>query len=298
MSTDHRASAVYLQAARTGTISLQSVSNPTPHPRLATDAYGANDAEASIRALRRWAVALLLACVLSLTIIDLLLQRVNLSILYLVAMAVLARLLPRSGMFAMALLLIAVTYLGYFVDVRASLLAGAWGDVVNFRLLNRTLVAGCLLLTGILLHRAQRLRSAERILQPLERDEENRLLFSTVSLSFEQLSSRIVSVLIVILLALGDMLTPGELNFPVLYIVPLVLLAIAGDGALVMLLAPALVLLTFTGFFYGAPVIEQQFVFKVATNRTIAASAIVLFSTAVFFFGQGPTEEVTIRRGI
>jgi hypothetical protein len=153
------------------------------------------------------------------------LTQLNLSIVYALPLVAFGRRLSGIKFAALTALLVALAFLGYVIKTTWFLTSAP--PLVSYRLLNRSLVASILVLTAIALHSLCR-----RVGERTEHDDFDRLLHSVSSLLVALLGAVAAAAILA-----ADLLTPGEYNVPILYGVPIVLIAAAGSERLIWLSA-------------------------------------------------------------
>jgi hypothetical protein len=191
------------------------------------------------------------------------LTQLNLSIVYARPLVAFGRRLSGIKFAALTALLVALTVRGYVIKTTSFLTSAP--PLVSYRLLNRSLVASILVLTAIALHSLCR-----RVGERTEHDDFDRLLHSVSSLLVALLGAVAAAAILA-----ADLLTPGEYNVPILYGVPIVLIAAAGSERLIWLSAIGLALLSVLGFVAGpAPDVAPGFLKWAVVNRSLAVCAV------------------------
>ena len=207
---------------------------------------------------------ILLAC------LDILLPRVTISILYAIPLLLLAKAGYVRPLWRSALVFVLLTYGLYFAKytIWPPETGAAYFD---YRLVNRTFVAVMIWFLAVFMEmwrEAQDLagaRSVDELFDPLDSE-----IQSTLAL--------VLGVPLILLIAVVDFFMPGHLNVAVLYPLPQLACALAGNRRLLWTATALLVVLVFAGYWLG-PASEGAPETFVRINRVL--SAIVLLSLAV-----------------
>ena len=162
-------------------------------------------------------------------------------------------------------LLVVATFVGYAVSMSIS-----WGDdstmLNGYGLINRALVAVVLMTSSAVLAFAAGAQLCDGF-----RDDFDRLLASLVPILIVALSITLVAGIF-----LADLFAPSQYNLPIVYVLPVVLIAAAGSGRLVWIAVPLGVLLTIGGYVYGPePRVNDALFPWLLANRTLAVGAVV-----------------------
>jgi len=228
---------------------------------------------------------------------DLLTMNVNLSILYILPVLLAVRTRSRAWVWQLAVVLVALTYIGYFFGPRAVPESEGWrGMVWNYRMANRTLAAVTILLVAAMAHFWIRLRiSGARPQGPASSADPEQETVGQILRSFEVLGAALICGLIMLCIGLTDVLSPGEFNFPILYAVPLMLCGAARSRSLLWSILPFLLALTLVGFIIGPrPTLTENLFQSLVTNRLLAAAAQVALALLVHvWIGEGDSESLS-----
>jgi hypothetical protein len=202
--------------------------------------------------------------------------QLNLSILYAIPLVAIGR---TSGAARLALLtgaFVNLTFLGYVIKTTWALENAP--PLVSYRMLNRSLVAAILVLTATELHAIVRRRRDRP-----EGDDFDRLLDS-----LRPVLVILLSAFAAVAILAADLITPGELNVPILYGAPIVLIAAAGSDRLIWWFASVLAVLSLLGYLVGpAPDVAPGFLRWAIVNRTLAVC--VVFVLAFFLRSTRPS---------
>jgi len=211
--------------------------------------------------------------------LDLCLFPYNASVLHIIPLLVCAKLNRRRWLVGFGLLLIFLTYLGYFAKVSIH------GRKLSFYMPNRHLVALTLLVVSAILYLWQgvihRLHDGRHV--PFLRSFEP-TIFEEIEQSIARLVILMLCVLMIVLVLLLDLVTPAEINFPILFAIPLVIGAWARSLKLLWTLVPILCLCTWIGFVWGPPASNLIKTIGVSNldlivNRTVANLVILAVAT-------------------
>lgn len=204
---------------------------------------------------------------------DYLTSNVNLSILYSLPILLAARTRSRTWMWLLALFVLLLTYLGYFLGPHFQAGSTGWREMIgNYRMVNRTLSAATLLAVAVLAHYWIGLSRHVGPDTHLSGHDPERDTVNEVLHSFEIFGAALICGLIMACIALTDLYSPGEFNFPILYAVPLMICGAARSRSLLWSILPFLLLLTMLGFVLGPKAAHSESVFQsLVTNRFLAA---------------------------
>jgi hypothetical protein len=248
-------------------------------------AVSVSNAEADIfpssQVRRRMVVA---GLVLIPLVLDLLTTRVNLPILFSIALLVAAQGGDRRLVRRIAIPLALLVFAGYVFEFRDVLFTEPQ-RMLSYRLLNRTLVAIAILLMAGLL--SLQLQFRERVEQgwPAHRRDKGREEFEEILRSIEGLVAVLIAAMLILCVMLADLLVPGQFNLPILYALPLVVAAWSLSRTLLWSLVLILLMLSSIGFAYGrAPTTQVVGMEILLTNRTLALFAIVGIGLALHFW--------------
>jgi len=191
--------------------------------------------------------------------------QLNLSILYALPLVAIGRTLTGKRLTVLTVALLATTLLGYVIKT-CVVLTGRAPPLLSYRLLNRALVVSILILTSVVLRLLYRRTLAER-----RRDDFDHLLESLTPL----LIVLLVFVVTVAILA-ADLIAPGEYNLPILYGLPIVLIAAARSQRLMWGSVLILSVFSMAGYFVGPPPqVAPTFQKWTLVNRVVAVFAVI-----------------------
>lgn len=210
-------------------------------------------------------------------VLDVLVRHSNFSILYIIPLLLCAKLNRRLLLVKFAMLLVCLTYLGLVVrDIHS-------GQPLNLQYIpNRHLVSLTLLVMTAVLYFWQ------GVTLQFRRGANVSYLQSSAPTLFEEMEESISRLVVVVLciiligmLLVLDMITPVEINFPILFAIPLVLATWSRSLKLLWALVPVLSASAWVSFFYGAPMSDyarQRHVTErsLAFNRALANFVVIV----------------------
>lgn len=219
----------------------------------------------------------ILAILMALTIwaVDLSTANVNLSILYPLTVFLFARGGRTAPTWRYTIAVAALAFSGY--------LLGPWPDteqtfrdmLLNFRMVNRSLaVAATAALAwtinlSLRLEMQMRLRRRENIDADLDQG-----IYDEIIRSLEQFSAVVLCAVLTIAIVTADLLSPMEINLPILYAVPLVACLWARKPAMIWVVLPVLLACSFLGYRLGPSLEDTSMIHYILRNRLIAVAVI------------------------
>ena len=227
------------------------------------------------------AASLSLALVISAVVlaIDLLPYRINVPILYILPLLIYARVCKRYGLLVMGGFL-AVLTLGSFVYNNWA----NYDQLYSYRLLNRSFVAISLGTCALILQRWRIFRvSWEEQNTAGDDDTLSGRISSQTVLALKRTVVSALAVIIIIVLLLADFEAPGQINVPILYFIPLLMIGLIYPWRITVLVLIALIGLALGGFFLGRPTtVDHAWYFAVLTNRFLACGGLLLAGGMIY----------------
>lgn len=215
---------------------------------------------------------------------DLLTANVNLSILYILPLLLSGRMRLRVWVWQLAAVLVALTYIGYFFGPRAAHQTQGWQEMVwDYRFTNRTLSAVAILVVAMMVQFwiGMREKNAMSHIATARHDPEQETVDQILQ-SFEVLGTALICGLMMFCIGLADVLSPGEFNLPILYVVPLMLCGAVRSRTLLWSILPFLLGLTLLGFVIGHSPTQPANMFQsLITNRYLAAAVQVAMALLI-----------------
>lgn len=188
---------------------------------------------------------------LAIWIIDLCTSDINLSILYALTVLLFARTLRHARILTAAVVIVFLTYSGYLLGPKPPAAESLRDVLFNVRMLNRGMACVASLAVAVALSQWSRFEArmrrhfAERTLSDADQTTYDELI-----LSFQQLTAGIICSILILAILVADIISPNSVNFPILYVVPLVVCLWSQTPRLMWTLTPLLVLLTLCGYFW------------------------------------------------
>lgn len=229
----------------------------------------------------KFKIALLAPAMLVLFVADLCLPGINVAITYLSFFVLVSLLLHREALYRIAIWLIVLTYLAYFLKPAPAVATTIGG--VDYRLLNRSLVAIVILgLVPVLLRFP--------FFQPKICDSDGRRLdeFDILLAWALPLFTFIAGIVLLFVVVLTDLFQPAQFNFPVIYALFPFVAAWTGSRQILLLSLVTTVSFTFIGYFFGLAPSQQGLAVFLLTNRFLAASVLVIVWLALDFRLRAP----------
>jgi hypothetical protein len=256
---------------------------PSALPPVPPSASSSLDAALGLGTPRDGHIALAFAAlVLPVAVLDLFTFNFNFAIVYVLPLLIVSLTRSATRIWAAAAVLAVLAYAGYFFGLRASDVRG-WGDMVNYRLTNRTLAvvgvlgSAALFNVELTLAAALRRRRDGRVSDEAsdEASDENDRLFDEVMLSLDRFATLAICVLLTATIAGTDALTPMNYNLPILFSLPLVFTARTGSLRLLWQTLAVLLALMAALTFVGPPPAVPAMSVNLTANRLIGGVAMV-----------------------
>jgi hypothetical protein len=235
------------------------------------------------RLSRKMALILTTVLIAGVAMTDLSLSRFyNLGALYMIPFIIATQYVRRSsGVLALAIALVILNYAGMGV----AYLIEDKHEFVQYRLMNRGFVAMAIAGAALLAVFYMRVRDywlrKQSALAPT--DEEVSLLLQVFQM-FEDLVAIIVAVVLAGVTFVIDLHTPQPINMPILYLMPLAVVAITRSVWLLWGSVPVLLALAYFGFHYSPMIkLADDVERRVLVNREVVAGAIIV-AAALFHF--------------
>ncbi|HEX4144896.1 MAG TPA: hypothetical protein VHY91_15435 [Pirellulales bacterium] len=227
-------------------------------------------------ARRGWIVGIAIAMVPCIALAAVFVPNFGFSILYAIPLTLLGCCGQLRAMRWLTLAAIALAFVTYFLKF--------WLDpptsgpqFLSFRIVNRAIMAGMLWLLSKVLgmwYEAERYRQ-----DPLWSDE-----FDRAHGQISAMLGMLIAMPTVVCIALVDALTPGQFNFAVLYVVPLVTCAWVRSVRLLWTLCALLVVLTIGGLFWGPPPAAEEPFQRFFQNRVFQGSVMILVAGLMHYW--------------
>lgn len=207
---------------------------------------------------------------------DLFKPGVNLAILFVLPLLICAWLGEKKFLRPILLLCVLFTYMGLLIRIGVyGYSAWPWG------LLNRTMVVVSLIIVTYVLEIILSYLKTNSFWKFDRRDVEQKI-FEEILFSAQRFAAIVSAVLLSAGIFIVDLVTPGQLNFPILYAVPLLLIVWTRSHLWLWLITCLLVLLAMVGWFAGdAPTSSSTALHTLATNRFIAVAVMVVLAVII-----------------
>jgi len=228
-------------------------------------------------------LALPAALTLAIAACDLVTLDINFAILYILPLVLVSRTHRPRVLWQWALALVLLTFAGYVAGVRGGQIK-AWHDLLNFRLVNRSMVAFALISSAGLLHiqiGLRELMNRRSRLVPASAVDEH--VFDDIVASFDRFATSVLCVVLMAMVTLTDVLTPPQFNIPILFCLPLVAAARIRQRWIVWAIVPLLFLLAVVGLYLGPRQVPVGVTNALMINRLIAS--LVLIGVAIILHG-------------
>jgi len=212
--------------------------------------------------------------------VDLLTNGVNPSMFYVVPLVLLGKAGQRRLLVPFTVLLLVLTFGLWLLDHLPELRTDP-RELLHWRLANRAMAAVAICVVCGALHfwlgLPERLVLAGNV-------ESDPTMFDEVSESLRNFIGFFVSTLLIAFIALADFTTPGQINLPILYTIPLVIAHWMGSRRLLWLLLPVLLLIAVLGYTLGEPPhVEYARLPFIIVNRTFAICTLVVLAVCLHF---------------
>jgi len=223
----------------------------------------------------------MMLCVLlvgAIAALDLALWGVNLSMLYVFPLILFAQTQRREGIFRLGIALVLLTYACYGLKYRVEIQQDYHWLLHHFGLLNRSFVAGSLLITATLLHLYRQFRAYldDRHSGQFSPSDTDEFLYEQIFRAFEGFLGVGIAIIMVVACFAADLITPPDVNISILYAVPLVIAALARNRILLWTLVPVLQAASYFGFAWGPPAVNGANIPWIITNRWMAAASLLI----------------------
>ncbi len=230
-----------------------------------------------------WIELLCGGLILGVLLLDLETQAINYSIFYILPLIIRARLIGLKGLMTCCFGLIGLTFLGYAWDFRDVLFDNPQA-MGNYRLLNRSLVAGMLLVATLLVRWWISFRISWENSHPANSIDVGSDLFERLFRGFENLLAGILCALVVVINLAIDLLTPSQTNLGIIYVVPLLIAGFLGSRTMLWILLPVLIGLTLGGFFLDPGIMHHANYDRLLLNRIIVCVVLVIATVNLHIF--------------
>ena len=213
------------------------------------------------RALLLSASALL---IMAIAILDLRTRLLSPGIIYLVPLVLVTRALRPRDFWLLTASLVVLVYTGYYFGPHRSDDVGFF----QFRLINRTLTAVAILLSGTRLTRWRAQLAAN--------DDSGGAELGGIGANRSQTHDLLLSALLVTCTFIADLLTPVNYNLPVLYAVPLIILAVLDVPRLLWAAFAVAALCSVVGYIFSPPAGVPPSLTHALVRSRILANAVLL----------------------
>lgn len=207
---------------------------------------------------------------------DIVSPHINMSILYLVPLLFCAWLGNRNLLRRTLVLSVLLTYVG--------LAARMWiHPNPNWRwgLLNRSFVVASLIIAYFILDAVLRQLQALVSWRPARTDAEESVI-EEIIFSAQRFAAIVAAMVLAIGLFVVDLVTPGQINFPILYIIPLLLIVWTRSHLWLWVTVGLLVVFAVVGWYGGeGPTGSSISVRALLTNRLIAITVLIIFGLII-----------------
>ena len=205
--------------------------------------------------MQRSSVGLCFLLAIAIAISDLLTRNLNVSILYLLPLLLATKLKSRRVFWAFTLCLIGLTFSGYFLASRRMNSA----DLLGYRLANRMLTALAIIATAA---------RASALIRPFSRTFDS--FADGEACEGMAVYDVLLTAGLLLLTFIADLLSPAQYNLPILYAVPLTVVAILDRPRLLVILLVCSIIATVVGFFYPESTVRNSLQYTLLQNRFIA----------------------------
>jgi hypothetical protein len=230
--------------------------------------------------LRESSLKAALSLIFAALVVDLLTQY-NLGIIYPLAVLLCAWTGRRRLVWGLAWALLVLVYAGYFLGPHT--LAGTYPagkadliDMLNFRLVNRTIAAVAILAAGVF----GSCWMSQCSPKPLDVGgdatgaadvhEEARIVYW-----FHRAGTSFLCLLLIVGVLATDLAAPVRYNLPILYTLPLLVCIVRNDRQLLWIMLPLLLTLTAAGYMVDPREMDYPLIHVVLRNRMLAAGVMV-----------------------
>lgn len=187
--------------------------------------------------------------------VDLHSRSLNTSILYLLPLLLGTKLPGPRSFWVLAIGLIALTFIGYFLGPHRT----SSSHFISFRLVNRMLVALSIIVTAARISAVVGPHpGTSRSLTGEESENETAIYDLLIT------AGMLTSIFV------ADLMTPAQYNLPILYAVPLTVVAVLGRPRLLWILFVLSISCTVVGFFYPPSTLPPSTAQSLIQNRVVA----------------------------
>jgi hypothetical protein len=219
-------------------------------------------------------------------ICDLLTYRFNPSILYLVLLALVGRSGSKSAVWAIVLFSVPATYAGHFLGARDPQYRTFEQLFHLASSLNRTFVAMSLIAVASLFSLQRGMQSMVRRRGADQGDVE----IAQILDGLDQAAAIVIALVVAAAVWLTDLVTPGNLNLPILFVIPMAFVSKVHSRKLLWGLAIFLVILAALAFKVGQQVYGNPALMRaVVTNRVLACVGILAIAAILHPLSRRPS---------
>lgn len=213
-------------------------------------------------------------------LVDIFTTKINLPILYILPLLIYAQTMHRQGLLVFGLLFAVLTIGKYLGE-------GLYNNqqfheiLTSYRLINRSMVVIALTVSAILLDRWIRFReqwAQQRATLKAEGEQPGRLFFHTMKI-MEQTIAILLSTVLCLAIFTLDLFAPGQLNLPILFIIPLLIIGLSCSWRVTAISLILMILLAIVGYFVGPNItinVEETPLVYFRTNRFMACAGLSL----------------------
>ena len=210
---------------------------------------------------------------------DLLRPSINLSILYFLPVLFCAWMGERRLLRRVTSLCVALTYIGFMARVR--LYPTTPPNLWHWGLINRSFVVMSLISVTFLLDLVLNHLQIRPSWRAVRSDAEQNLC-EEVIFSAQRFAAALATIFVSITIFIVDLVTPQQLNFPILYTVPLLIIVWTRSHLWLWAMTSWLILLAIVGWFLGPPpTISPDLLTVLMTNRLIAVTVLLLLALII-----------------
>lgn len=213
-------------------------------------------------------------------LVDVFTTKINLPILYILPLLIYAQTMHRQGLVGFALFFAFLT-LGKYVGEGLYHKQTISEIFVSYRLINRSMVVMALLVSAFLLHRWIRFReqwAQQRTALKADGEQPGRLFFQTMQIMERTIAILLSAVLCAAIFSL-DLISPGQFNLPILYIIPLLIIGLSCSWRMTSICLVLMILLAILGYFVGPTITinsKDTPLIYIQTNRFMACAGLSL----------------------
>lgn len=204
--------------------------------------------------------------------------KLSFSVLFIIPLIILAQTARGRRLLPLAFLLVLLTYACFLLKIMIHDGIKPIPHDFYIRLFNRSLAAGSIVITAFLLHSWIRFREywADKHSNYQGALDSDEVLYDQIFHVLEQFMAIGTCVIIASIIFAMDILSPNDINAPLLYFVPLFIIGQARNRLALWLMILMFIILSYVGFIWGPPGTTDPNTLPPIGNRSLAVITLIM----------------------